>query len=208
MNWRLIIKDSATQPKTGTFSDWKEQIARECFYQCIYCSIHENQFGGIDHYHIEHYRPKSNERFKELENDITNLYYSCPICNRFKSNDWPNDPEDLDLVCYPDPSSHDYTELFEVHKENYLLTGKYVSARYMSEKLYLNRPQLIYERREELLKRKEAELMGLINEYREIHNLNDDNGFLRSYLDLLSELHNTLNKRLQIRPYKLADIRK
>ena len=104
MNWKLVNKDPTTQPKRGTYSDWKEQIAQECYNQCVYCSIHESQFGGINNFHIDHFRPKS--IFKNLENDICNLFYSCPICNRFKSDDWPNEPN-LDTISYPDPSNID-----------------------------------------------------------------------------------------------------
>lgn len=208
MNWKLIIKDKTKQPKDGIYSDWKEQIAEECHFQCIYCSIHESQFGGIDHYHIEHYRPKSIEKFKELINDITNLYYGCPICNRFKGNDWPNEPDDLEVACYPDPSVFDYSELFETDMHNYKIIGKHASTKYMTERLYLNRPQLIYERREQLLKQKEIELTTIIDKYREELGLNKSAEFLKEYLDIVRELQKTLNKRRNIRPYKLAEIRK
>jgi 5-methylcytosine-specific restriction endonuclease McrA len=105
MNWKLITKDAKNQPVSGVYSDWKELVAQECFYQCVYCAIHEAQFGGIDHYHIDHYRPKSIAEFKHLENNIGNLFYACPICNRFKSNDWPGEP-DLNTPTYPDPSKN------------------------------------------------------------------------------------------------------
>jgi len=208
VNWYLIIKDKSKQPETGIYSDWKEQIAEECFYQCIYCSIHEVQFGGIDHYHIEHYKPKSLDKFKELENDIMNLFYSCPICNRFKSNDWPNDADDLETVSYPDPSEYNYNNLFEIDEDNYKVIGKHISTSYMTERLYLNRPQLIYERRESFLKNKEAVLRAKLDEYRKNENLKDDLNFSNKYLDILSDLTKTLSRRSKIRPYKLVEIRK
>ena len=152
MNWKRINKEKSKQPDSGVYSDWKEQIAEECFNQCVYCSIHETQFGGIDHYHIEHFRPKSIEKFKHLENDISNLFYSCPICNRFKSNDWPNEPGDLNTICYPSPAEYDYSELFEISKSTYKVSGKYTSTKYMTERLFFNRAQLIYERGNHTLK--------------------------------------------------------
>lgn len=208
MNWRLIIKDKTTQPKLGVYSDWKEQIARECFYQCIYCSINEAQFGGIDHYHIEHYKPKSIPRFKCLENDICNLFYSCPICNRFKSYDWPNDADDLDIVCYPDPSKHNYSELFGISSNDYKISGAYLSTKYMTERLYLNRPQLLYERRETFLKEREQKVTDAIDHLLEKLNNKDDFELLKESSKAVIDLNRTIQKRSKVRPYKLAEIRK
>ena len=205
MNWKKIKKDKDKQPSSGTYPDWKEQIAEECFYQCIYCSINEAQFGGIDHYHIEHYKPKSIERFKALENDIMNLFYACPICNRFKSNDWPNDAEDLNMICYPNPSEIDYTDLFVIDYNNFKVEGAYLSARYMKTRLYLNRPQLIYERREKFLKKRENKLRRDIKVL--MNDITDVNLLKKAY-ELVDNLSNHLSKRDGIRPYKLAEIRK
>lgn len=205
MNWKLIVKDKANQPVTGTYTDWKEQIAEECFFQCIYCSINEAQFGGIDHYHIEHYKPKSIKRFKVLENDICNLFYSCPICNRFKSNDWPNDADDLDIICYPDPSAYNYSELFDISSDDYKVNGKYVSTRYMTERLYLNRPQLLYERRETVLQQRAENVTKAIEALQEMI---DTQELLKESNKGVIELLKTTQKRNNIRPYKLAEIRK
>lgn len=207
MNWRLIVKDKSKQPNNGSYSDWKEQIAEECFYQCIYCSINEAQFGGIDHYHIEHYKPKSIPKFKSLEDDICNLYYSCPICNRFKSNDWPNDADDLELVCYPDPSEYDYSQLFNISSDNYKVEGIYLSTKYMTERLYLNRPQLLYERRESFLKDREQKVTNEIDNLLEKLN-KEDFDILKESSKAVLDLNKTIQKRSKIRPYKLAEIRK
>lgn len=205
MNWKLIIKDPKKQPISGDYKQWKEQIAEECYYRCVYCSIHESPWGGIDHYHIDHYRPKSRKEFEHLTNDICNLFYACPICNRFKKDDWPGEPIDLDSVCYPDPSKTDYSTLFDLNENNCTISGNYKSAVYVIERLYLNRPQLIYERRETILKGKEARLF---NELSELIIQSGD-------VDLKNELILKFNvskqhflKRDNIRPYKLSEIRK
>ncbi len=193
---------------SGTYSDWKEQIAEECYYQCVYCSIHESQFGGIDHYHIEHYKPKSIPKFKDLENDILNLFYSCPICNRFKSNDWPNNDDDLNILCYPNPSKHNYLDLFIVDLETYMLLGKYISSCYLTERLFLNRPQLIYERREQILKEREKKVFIEINELKQNEIIKNDLESVNKLYDITSSLLNIIRKRDKIRPYKLAEIRR
>lgn len=205
MNWRQIERGLRVQPTNGTYTDWKEQIANDCFKQCVYCAINEAPWGGIDHYHIDHFRPKSIEEFKALLNIITNLYYCCPICNRFKQDDWPNEPDDLDQICYPDPSDNDYNTLFSMDRGNYTLTGLYVASKYLVNRLYLNRPQLVYERREFALKTKAESLIkatkGLLEQTNDLE-------LVKKASFLIIEMHNHLIKRDKIRPYKLVEIRK
>lgn len=151
MNWKLIPKDTTPSPTHGSkYSDWKEEIAIEGFNQCVYCSISEKAFGGIRNFHIEHYKPKS--LFPELRNEFSNLFYSCSICNCFKGNDWPNEPnEQLTNICYPRPSVVNYSDIFKVNSNSGRIDGKNRSATYMVEKLYLNRAQLILERRTQII---------------------------------------------------------
>lgn len=211
MNWKLIVKDKKKQPTTGDYTsiEWREQIADECFYQCVYCSIHEGQFGGPNNYHIDHFRPKSIPKFKPLENDICNLFYACPICNRFKSNDWPAEP-DLDAVSYPDPSQIDYSGLF-VLQNDFQIEGNCTASQYLVLRLFLNRAQLIMERREEIKVRQATELM------KELSDLIDKVGEadLKEAYEALKEVDKVKNniqelseRRKKIRPYGLKDIRK
>jgi hypothetical protein len=202
MNWRKVNRDIRVQ-NIGKYSEWKEQISTDCHNQCVYCAISEMIWGGLDHYHIDHFRPKS--KFKHLEHDVTNLYLACPVCNRFKSDDWKEEPSSLDLICYPDPSDHDYTELFELDKTKYTLEGKYISSKYLLNRLYLNRPQLIHERREsnlnEMLQKLTIEIRSMLN-----HCENDDlkNRITNKLLDIQS----FLLTRSKVRPYKLSEIKK
>lgn len=202
MNWNLIDRSKRVQHK-GVYTSWKQQIADDCYKRCVYCSIHEQPWGGIDHYHIDHFRPQS--KFKKLKNTITNLYYSCPICNKFKSDDWQNEPENLDVLCYPDPSDYNYLDLFEIDPTNCMLTGKFVSSRYLINRMYLNRPQLVYERREFFLKLK-AE--ALIQDAQKLVQLCDDIELVKQAFQLISIMMLHLHARSNISPYKLVDIKK
>jgi hypothetical protein len=205
MNWRQIENATRVQPSHGDYTDWKQQIADDCFRQCVYCAINEGPWGGIDHYHIDHFRPKSIEEFKALLNIITNLYYSCPICNRFKQDDWPNEPDDLNKMCYPDPSEHNYSDLFSMDENNYTITGLYVASRYLVNRLYLNRPQLVYERREFSLKNKAESSMQAT---KDLIQKSTDLEIIKKASLLLIAMHNHLLQRDKIRPYKLVEIRK
>lgn len=202
--WKLIKKDPKDQPNTGVYTDWKEQIASECYHQCVYCAINEKPWGGIDHYHIDHFRPKSKPEFKHLENDILNLFYACPVCNRFKSDDWPAEPN-LDLISYPDPSQVDYSEIFCLDTNSFVLVGLKTASKYIIERLYLNRPQLVYERHESFLMEKEMELIkGITEMIRKV----DDLELIKRFLEVSSSIREHLHKRESIRPYKLSEIRK
>lgn len=146
MKWRRVPKEKAKQPKKGNYKLWKELVAREGFYQCVYCALPEPQLGGQRNFHVEHYRPK--KKFPKLENDIKNLFYACPICNVFKGDSWPDEPlEDHSISCFPNPSAVDYNNLFEVDFELGTVDGKFIASKYLVSALHLNRPQLILERR-------------------------------------------------------------
>jgi len=209
MNWRLVIKDPEKQPDKGTYSDWKEQIAEECYFQCVYCSIHEAQFGGANNYHIDHFRPKSLPQYKSLENDIRNLFYACPICNRFKSNDWPAEPN-LDVVSYPDPSQIDYSVLFRMNK-NFEIEGNYTASKYLVLRLFLNRAQLIMERREDVKVRTATALMkDLSNLIDQVGEIDSKEAFaaLKEIDSIKTNIQELSERRRKIRPYELKDIRK
>ncbi len=208
MNWKIITKDQSSQPTSGTYHDWKPRLAIEGFHQCVYCAIHESAMGGIRNFHVEHYRPKS--RFIDRENDYLNLFYACPICNTFKSDDWPNDPVgDNSVISYPNPSKVDYNTLFNVDLQKGLVEGKNVASKYLQERLFLNRPQLISERRLEILKAKvieeiEATTVTIINirdnlKYRE---------FTQAFFLLNVELIKLLGKLNEIPHYQMEDVQR
>lgn len=164
MKWQLIVKTPANYPSKGTYKDWKSLLADEGGHRCVYCSISESHFGGFRNFHVEHYKPKGDKRFAHLENDYSNLFYACAICNSFKSDDWPNDPTlDFCTDAYPDPSKVNYTDLFEVDYHSGVVNGKNVCGRYIIYKLFLNRPQLIMDRKEQIIEDKYRKINALLN---------------------------------------------
>lgn len=208
MNWKLIQKDVARKPQKGTYQDWKQQIAEEGYNQCVYCAIHESAMGGIRNFHVEHYHPKS--LFKEEENDYLNLFYACPICNTFKSNDWPGEPDkDNSVAAYPNPSQVDYSTLFDIDVSRGLIKGKNVAATYIQEKLFLNRPQLIILRRRDFL----TQIAKIkVDEIRKTLESVKDNDLYRKYseilIDLCIEFHTLLLKLNEIPHYKMEDVKR
>lgn len=208
MKWKKINKDSKKQPQKGKYNDWKELIAQEGFNQCVYCAIHENLMGGIRNFHVEHYRPKS--IFKELENDYLNLFYSCPICNTFKNNDWPNEPiVNNTIASYPNPSEVDYNDLFDIDSSRGFIEGKNVAAKYMQEKMFLNRPQLITQRRVSILcSRGEKEIEKTKQSLDKIRDDTQYRKYSRILIELMTELDKLKNKLREIPHYTTIDITK
>lgn len=144
MKWFRVDKSASAQPTSGTYRDWKSQIREEGRRQCVYCSVLEGRFGGERNFHVEHYRPKS--QFKSLTNDIRNLFYVCAICNAFKGSDWPAEPAaDHMKHSYPDPSLVDYAEILSVD-DRHMVRSSVPAGRYVIERIYLNRPQLVMAR--------------------------------------------------------------
>jgi len=211
VKWIRIPKENSIQPDKGSYSDWKQQIADEGQHQCVYCAIHDGHFGGLRNFHIEHYRPKSIDRFAELKNVIINLFYACPVCNTFKSDDWPADPiDDLSIHCYPDPSLTDYSEIFSIEVENGTIIGNCLAARYMVEKIYLNRPQLIMERRVRYLLSIEESLRLEISDMLKAGRDRIPSDDLVTFYEELTRLSNNLHAMRDaldhVSPYREADV--
>lgn len=148
MKWFIIPKDTYPKPATGKYyHDWKEHLSKEGQEQCVYCAIQLSIFGGLRNFHVEHYRPKSIERFKHLEHDYANLFFACSICNGFKGADWRAEPDEkFENSSYPDPSKIDYSQFLKMDSD-FKLYSDHFTGKYVIEKLYLNRPQLILERK-------------------------------------------------------------
>jgi len=213
MNWKRIPKEKSIQPQSGNYKDWKPLIAEEGFHQCVYCSISESSFGGIRNFHVEHYKPKSLSCFSHLENDFTNLFYACPVCNSFKSDDWPCEPDpDLNTTCYPNPSIVDYSHIFTIEHTTGLINGVNVAAKYVLYKLYLNRPQLIINRREHILKMRYEELIQKTTlQVNELINSSDNDEkkiLLREFFDAINNIHSVFLSKDETVPYTAEQIKK
>lgn len=66
------------------YSEYKEILVEDFHGICGYCGKKREYL--LDKYQIDHFAPKS--KFKDLENQYSNLVLSCPNCNRLKSDKW------------------------------------------------------------------------------------------------------------------------
>lgn len=124
----------------------KKRLIRDFNHRCAYCDDHDKYAGGSKVYHVEHFAPK--EKFPELEYDYGNLLYSCPYCNVSKSNTWPSEESDVNVVDdvgFVDPCTQEYSEHLKREEDGSIAyvtsLGEYM---YYELKLYLQRHQLIY----------------------------------------------------------------
>lgn len=62
------------------------ELARRFHFKCAYC---ESRMRHVSHPHIEHYRPKCQERFEDLMFDWGNWLLSCGACNDKKWAEFP-----------------------------------------------------------------------------------------------------------------------
>ena len=212
MKWSIIQKTPNPTVESYGYRHprVKEFVRQEGGLRCVYCAIHENALGGVQAFHVEHYRPKS--KFPALENALSNLFYSCPICNRFKSNDWPAEPQSsLGNSSYPDPSVVDYAILFGVNSKTGLVSGIKIASKYMIERLFFNRPQLILERRQYFL---DEELQQLIKDNAVLLPALGKRGGATAtkHLAKLSEISNKLNRLSldlkKLPSYEIGDVTK
>ena len=79
---------SAVTPRNN-YRDYKNELRHDFRNRCGYCDALDEYFGGRHGSHIDHFAPRS--LFPTLETEYENLVYSCPFCNRAKSNKWIGD---------------------------------------------------------------------------------------------------------------------
>lgn len=132
------------------YNEYKDNLRIDFGKRCGYCTDND-LFLGARGYQIDHFAPKSKFGLVESEriNSYGNLVYSCPFCNRAKSNDWRTESMDQSLDDngdgYLDPCSDEYESLFKRDEVGRIVpmnrTGQYM---YHHLKLYLIRHQIIF----------------------------------------------------------------
>ena len=81
---RIPVRSNAKEQ--CNYRKYKPDLRDDFKKRCGYCDDPDEFCGGKDGYHIDHFAPKS--LFLNLSTEYRNLVYSCPYCNRSKSNKW------------------------------------------------------------------------------------------------------------------------
>ena len=104
---------------------------------------------GYRYFQVDHYRPKSLDRFKHLITEYSNLLYTCDLCNNLKSSIWPSDDPLTDGIGWLDPCEHNLEEHYCYNEEeNYKLIYFTDVGKWMTIVLALDHPTRIEKFRE------------------------------------------------------------
>lgn len=96
------------------YGSFKPYIRADFNYKCVYCHRHESAFNSYREFEIDHIKPKGIARFSHLENEYSNLVYSCPHCNNIKTDSWPSDDPIKDGMGWLDPCAYDFDEHYQI----------------------------------------------------------------------------------------------
>jgi 5-methylcytosine-specific restriction endonuclease McrA len=152
-----------TDPESGGYYEYpryRQAIAEDCLFRCVYCDSHEDMIGGREAMEIDHFKPwgkkfkpEQEQKFSHLKHEPSNLVHSCGVCNGFKWSHWPTeDPS----VCFDhekgwvDPFELVRADFFAVEQDGTVSPIK-APAQFQISKLRLNRPLLKRQREFEIL---------------------------------------------------------
>lgn len=76
----------------------KSALRKASHQKCMYC---ESKIDHVDHAHVEHIKPKSEDKFPNLMFDWGNLGYACSVCNVNKSDKYFKDAPFVDPYSEP-----------------------------------------------------------------------------------------------------------
>lgn len=104
---KFTIRRKIAVKQRKQYRGYKADLKEDFHNICGYCG---KNFDIItSEVQIDHIVPK--KKYPGLEHEYTNLVYSCRVCNRNKSDDWPLDRSDIHndgTNGYIDPASTDY----------------------------------------------------------------------------------------------------
>lgn len=98
----------------ANYRSYKKYLIKDFSNRCGYCDGSDTWHGGYKAFHIDHFAPK--DKFPQLEKTYSNLIYSCPACNNSKSNKWPSNDPNQNVVSnrgFLNPSIDDLNGHFE-----------------------------------------------------------------------------------------------
>lgn len=118
----------------------REAVRRAYDYRCGYCGVHEQEAGS--ELEIDHFKPRA----LGGGDDLDNLVYCCPTCNRLKGDFWPTDEPSTTLRRLLHPKRDDLAMHLREEADGRLIALTKTGAFHI-ERLRLNRPPLVALRR-------------------------------------------------------------
>ncbi len=120
-----------------TAAELREAVRRAYDFACGYCGVREGEAGS--QLELDHFKPRRSGGGDELEN----LVYCCPTCNRLKGDFWATAATGKRLL---HPQRERLTEHLRQEPDG-LLTALTETGEFHLARLRLNRPPLVALRR-------------------------------------------------------------
>ncbi len=109
--------------------------------KCMYC---ECKISHIDFAHVEHIKPKADDKYPDLAFSWENLGYACPKCNNAKSDKYyPETP-------YINPYDEDPSEHIVAYGTFLFPKNGCERAELTIKDIHLNRPELLEKRQQRI----------------------------------------------------------
>jgi len=141
----MVSKVQKQKPKRtctrtyAKYTSFKPYIREDFNKRCGYCDDLDIYHGGVRGYQIDHFKPHSIARFSYLKEEYGNLVYSCPFCNRAKSNKWK------EVDGFIDPCEEEYDNHLERNDRGQIvaksLRGEYIHT---NLNFHLKRHELLW----------------------------------------------------------------
>jgi len=170
----------------------RDIVRQRAHFACEFCTVTETDCGGL--LTIDHYQPRT----KSGEDHPDNLIYCCPLCNQFKANYFPANPDDPVLW---NPRRESHSRHFLGMEDGHLFPITPIGI-FTLKRLRLNRPPLIAYRQQKQQRQTEQELLKRFRELtamlEQVNNLLADRLMEQQHLlQEQQELLNLLLKRIK-----------
>jgi hypothetical protein len=159
--------------------DRREAVRLAYKYRCGYCSVQEEETGGK--LEIDHFHPRS----RGGGDDLGNLVYCCPICNRLKGDFWPEGNHLTSTHRLLHPTRDNLTDHLREEEDGRLVALTEIGQFHIT-RLHLNRLPLVALRR---ARRERAQLR---------HNLSIAQEEQKRLRQKIIELERELNETLRL----------
>ena len=126
-----------------TERELREAVRRRYSARCGYCGVHETEVGA--ELELDHFRPRS----VGGSDDLDNLVYCCPACNRNKGDFWPSSDPEVAVPRLLYPLRDDRLRHYRQEADG-ALAALTPSGAFHIERLRLNRPQFVARRLRQL----------------------------------------------------------
>lgn len=167
-----IITRRPDVDKRSPYGEYLDILKKDFGDICGYCG--KSEYVTKNTFEIDHFIPK--KYAPELEEDYSNLVYSCYECNRKKSSKWPSKNKQIQFVDgagFVDPASKEYDEHLErdIHGN---IIGKTVSGQYMVQIGFefdkrpmreIYKAMLLIEKKQQLRKKMQSVSIDELQEY-------------------------------------------